>query len=43
MTDRAHPRSIDRSRLKRRLGRVVNERMAEIERATQLVLGFPPV
>ncbi len=35
--------TIDRSRLTRRFGRVADERMAEIDRATQLVLGFLPV
>lgn len=35
--------TIDRSRLTRRFGRIADERMAEIDRATQLVLGFLPV
>ncbi len=32
--------TIDRSRLIRRFGRVADDRMAEIEHATKLVLGF---
>ncbi len=35
--------TIDRSRLMRRFGRLSGERMAQIDQATQLVLGFHPV
>lgn len=35
--------TIDRSRLTKRFGRLEDNRMAEIDRATQLVLGFLPV
>jgi len=35
--------TIDRSRLTRRFGRLSGERMAQIDVATQLVLGFLPV
>ncbi len=35
--------TIDRSRLMRRFGRLAENRMTEIDRATQLVLGFLPV
>lgn len=40
MTEQGHPRTIGFSRLVRRFGRLTDDRMAEVDRATQLVLVF---